>query len=222
MEPIISFSFTELICRYALVKRGPRKYGTLQDILTSGAGVSCAVGMPSGDEIFAQELRNCQKYETVIEISQNILPDNEFRRWVQQKLHNLIGSDIDWESSSRYTILEYGPGGFFSEHRDRRIQRNHCGTLLIFPPAVGEFAHTGGDLVFNQGSYTFESSKNREWTFLAFEPSILHECETVRTGKRIVFKQELYASERLRTVYDYNLYGDCIMDVGIRHFVQDN
>ena len=45
MEPIISFSFTELICRYALVKRGPRKYGTLQDILTSGAGVSCAVGM---------------------------------------------------------------------------------------------------------------------------------------------------------------------------------
>jgi len=66
--------------------------------------------------------------------------------------------------------------------------------MLIFPPAVGEFAHTGGELVLDRDKFRFDSSKNTEWTFIAFQTNLFHECKEVLSGQRIVLKAELYSN----------------------------
>jgi hypothetical protein len=56
------------------------------------------------------------------------------------------------------------------------------------------FAHTGGEFLLTKqdGShYVFESSKNTEWTCIAFHPEQPHSCKEVLSGKRIVLKTEL-------------------------------
>jgi hypothetical protein len=104
---------------------------------------------------------------------------------------------LHWSSSStKYEVIVYEPGGFFRPHRDRRTGPKHYGTLLIFPPATGAFAHVGGDLVFEEeGAQVFQSSTVAQWTFLAFRHGVLHECQPVISGRRVVIKAELHTTD---------------------------
>ena len=114
-----------------------------------------------------------------------------------------------WDNKQKYDIIEYLPGGFFKEHFDKKIKKTHYGTLLIFPPAIGRLAHTGGELIIDKGKFIFNSSTNTEWTFIAFHTYLPHECKEVLSGTRIVFKTELLmGSPQPSVLPDLNGYDD--------------
>ena len=186
MESIVTFNFPELTCRYSLNRRGPRKYGTLNDLLASGTGVPSTVGMPDGTDVLRQDIRSSTKFTSVIAI------DTDNFDLVDEQLIPL-DDNIYWTPTTRYSVIEYLPGGFFSEHQDKKQKRNHCATLLIFPPAIANLEHTGGELILDRGRFRFDSSANRVWTFVAFHTELPHECKPVLSGQRVVFKTELYS-----------------------------
>lgn len=186
MESIVTFNFPELTCRYSLNRRGPRKYGTLNDLLASGTGVPSTVGMPDGTDVLRQDIRSSTKFTSVIAI------DTDNFDLVDEQLIPL-DDNIYWTPTTRYSVIEYLPGGFFSEHQDKKQKRNHCATLLIFPPAIANLEHTGGELILDRGRFRFDSSANRVWTFVAFHTELPHECKPVLSGRRVVFKTELYS-----------------------------
>ena len=188
MESIVSFSFPELTCKYSLNRRGPRKYGKLNDLLTSGTGIPSTVGLADGTDALRQDIRLSTRFTSFVNFDTEKFDPNT----IDEKLKPL-DSTIYWEPSTHYSVIEYGPGGFFSEHTDKKQKRNHCATLLIFPPAVDGLAHTGGELILDRGRFRFNSSANREWTFVAFHTELPHECLPVTTGKRVVLKTELYS-----------------------------
>ena len=193
MESIVQFAFPEVTCRFALRKRGRRKYGLLADLLDSGMGMASTVGMMDGTDMLHEDLRRSTTYSTHIDFDiEELNPDQ-----VEDHLSKLLpdGSTLLWPFSGSYNVIEYGVGGFFSEHQDKKQKRNHCATLLIFPPAVGILAHTGGELILDRGRVRFDSSANREWTFIAFHTELAHECKPVLSGRRVVFKTELYSSK---------------------------
>ena len=104
---------------------------------------------------------------------------------------------IIWPTA--FDLITYEPGGFFVEHRDHRHSKKHYATLLIFPPAVGPCAHTGGRLIIKPDDdslapFIFESATNQVWTFIAFHTHLRHECLPVTWGQRVVFKTELELS----------------------------
>lgn len=103
-------------------------------------------------------------------------------------------TEVYWEKKQKYDIIKYLPGGFFKEHTDKQIKKTHYGTLLIFPPAIDNIKHTGGELIIDKGRFSFNSSTNTEWTFIAFHTNLPHECKEVLSGTRIVFKTELYSA----------------------------
>ena len=117
-------------------------------------------------------------------------------------IHNLknLNNEAKWFGLLKYNIIEYKAGGFFKEHQDKKIKPTHYGTLLVFPPAIGEFAHAGGELILNRGKFKFNSSENTEWTFIAFQTNIFHECKEVLSGRRIVFKTELYSDIPIKRI----------------------
>jgi hypothetical protein len=188
MESIVSFSFTELTCKFSLNRRGPRKYGNLTDLLTSGSGIPSTVGLADGTDALRQDIRLSTRFTSFVVFDTEKIDLNT----VDEKLKPL-DSTVYWEPSTHYSVIEYGPGGFFSEHSDKKQKRNHCATLLIFPPAVDALAHTGGELILDRGRFRFDSSANREWTFVAFHMELPHECLPIITGKRVVLKTELYS-----------------------------
>jgi len=187
MESIVSFSFPELTCKYSLNRRGPRKYGNLNDLL-SGTGIPSTVGLADGTDALRQDIRLSTRFTSFVVFDTEKIDLNT----VDEKLKPL-DSTIYWEPSTHYSVIEYGPGGFFSEHSDKKQKRNHCATLLIFPPALENLAHTGGELILDRGRFRFDSSANREWTFVAFHTELPHECLPVISGKRVVLKTELYS-----------------------------
>jgi hypothetical protein len=197
MESIVTFSFPELNCRYSLNRRGPRKYGTLDQLLQSGPGVPSTVRMPDGTDVLRQDIRYSTKFTSVVSINTGGIT-------IDEQL-NKLDENIYWSPTTRYSVIEYLPGGFFSEHRDTKQKRNHCATLLIFPPAVASLEHTGGELIIDKGRFRFDSSANRAWTFIAFHTELPHECKPVLSGRRVVLKTELYSLRPVnRIVPDYN------------------
>jgi hypothetical protein len=152
-------------------------------------GVISTVGMPDGSNNELPNIRKSYKYSTIVEFDLDpILVEIHLRKLVE----NYDDNKTYWMNKQNYDIIEYLPGGFFKEHCDKQIKKTHYGTLLIFPPALGRFAHTGGELVINKGLFCFDSSSNTEWTFIAFHTNLPHECKEVLSGTRIVFKTELY------------------------------
>jgi len=62
------------------------------------------------------------------------------------------------------------------------------------------------------GEFIFDSSKNMEWTFIAFHTNLLHECKEVLSGKRVLFKMELCSKNK---TYHHSI-DDCdFVDGGI-------
>ena len=198
MESIVSFSFPEVVCRFSQNRRGPRKYGTLSDLLASGTGIPSTVGMPNGDDVIRNDIRISTRFSSVIDFDiEELDPDLVEEHLIKLSPDN---SRIYWPCSDRYSVIEYGPGGFFSEHQDKKQKKNHIATLLIFPPAVGTLEHTGGELILDRGRFRFNSSSNVEWTFIAFHTGLPHECLAVLSGRRVVFKTELYSSKPVEPI----------------------
>jgi hypothetical protein len=141
--------------------------------------------MPDGSRELNTGVRNSVHYTSFV----------EFELETDSVIYNLrnLNYQAEWFNLLKYDIIEYKTGGFFKEHQDRQIKSTHYGTLLIFPPAVGDFTHTGGELILDHGKFQFDSSKNTEWTFIAFQTNIFHECKEVLSGRRIVLKTELYS-----------------------------
>lgn len=184
-NPFLSYK-----CR--LSTRGRPTYGTLSQFLATHQGVPSTVGTRSGN-IYDATIRRSQHYSTNFQF--DFLPT-----YVEQFLLLPVADEnkrhhIRWlPDNHKYDVIVYEPGGYFREHEDARINRFHYGTLLIFPPAINEFAHTGGDLIITRedgSQFVFESSKVDYWTFLAFPPHYKHECLLVTSGKRVVIKTEL-------------------------------
>jgi hypothetical protein len=194
MESIVQFTFPALTYKCSLNPRGRRRYGTLEELLLTQTGIVSTVGMPDGTNQVQNDIRNSVRYTSVVEF-------DIYTESVLEHLAKLVSDDneAEWTSSSKYDVIEYKTGGFFREHQDAQRKPNHYGTLLIFPPAVGEFAHTGGELVLDRGKFRFDSSKNTEWTFIAFQTNLFHECKEVLSGRRIVLKTELYSKNYILT-----------------------
>ena len=189
MEKIISFAFPELNYKCSLNLTRQKRYGNLEQLLDSGIGVLSTIGMLDGSNNELPNIRLSYKYSSIVEFDLDpILVEIHLRKLVD----NYDSNKIYWINKQNYDIIEYLPGGFFKEHCDKQIKKTHYGTLLIFPPALGRFAHTGGELVINKGQFCFDSSSNTEWTFIAFHTNLPHECNKVLSGTRIVFKTELY------------------------------
>jgi len=165
--------------------RGRRRYGTLEELLATQKGVISTVGMPDGSRELHTDVRNSVHYTSFVKF------DLEIDRVIYHLIN--LNDHAEWFDPLKYDIIEYKTGGFFKEHQDKQIKSTHYGTLLIFPPALGEFAHTGGELILDRGKFQFDSSKNMEWTFIAFQTDTFHECKEVLSGRRIVLKTELYS-----------------------------
>lgn len=194
MEPVVQFSFPALTYKCSLNPRGRRRYGSLEELLRTQTGVVSTVGMPDGTNQVQNDIRNSVRYTSVVEF--DIYPDIVIEHLAKLVLDE---NEADWSESSKYDVIEYKTGGFFREHQDAQRKLNHYGTLLIFPPALGEFAHTGGELVLDRGNFRFDSSKNTEWTFIAFQTNLFHECKEVLSGRRLVLKTELYSKNYILT-----------------------
>jgi hypothetical protein len=204
MESIVSFSFPVLHCSFTLNRRGPRKWVSLDDLLNSGTGVPSTVGLPGGVDIVEENIRRSTKFTSVVDFDIEEFDPDLVNLHLKRLVADLPDNTVMWPINEKYDILEYGSGGFFKEHQDKKHKRNHCATLLIFPPAVGKLQHTGGELILDRGRFRFKSSLNTQWTFVAFHTELPHECLPVLTGRRIVFKTELYSKKPVtREITDY-------------------
>ena len=185
MESVIKFTFPSVTYKFSLNKKGRRRHGSLEELLATQDGIKSTVGMPNGSQELHIDVRNSVYYTSFV----------EFDLEKDSIIHNLknLNNEAKWFGLLKYNIIEYKAGGFFKEHQDKQIKPTHYGTLLVFPPAIGEFAHTGGELILDRGKFKFNSSENTEWTFIAFQTNIFHECKEVLSGRRIVLKTELYS-----------------------------
>jgi len=194
MESIIEFDLDEVKCKCALNTRGRRRFGTLEDLLATNIWTQSTVGTETGD-VLLPDIRKSKHFKTVLEFAMNIIE-------VELNLKRLVPYDkqqfVRWFGKDTiYDVIEYLPGGFFKEHVDGLQHLLHYSTILIFPPAVGSFAHTGGELLITRldgTQYVFNSSKNTKWTFVAFHLGLKHECKPVLSGRRVVIKNELHYS----------------------------
>jgi len=194
MEPIIEFDLGDVICKSALNTRGRRRFGTLEDLLQTNIWIQSTVGTGDGN-VLLPDIRKSKHFRTVLEFAMNIIE-------VELNLKRLVPYDkqkfVRWFDKDKiFDVIEYLPGGFFKEHVDCRQHLRHYATILIFPPAVGSFAHTGGELRITRPDgtyYIFDSSKNTKWTAVAFHLGLKHECNPVLSGRRVVIKNELYYS----------------------------
>ena len=220
MESIVSFSFPELNYKCSLNPKGRKRYGNLEQLLDSRPGVPSTVGLPDGSKKELPNVRLSYKYLSTVELNlEPILVTSQLQKLVDE---NCLTT---WKNKQKYDVIEYLPGGFFKEHFDKKIKKTHYGTLLIFPPAVGRLAHTGGELIIDKGKFIFNSSTNTEWTFIAFHTYLPHECKEVLSGTRIVFKTELLLAYPQPSAFpDLNGYDEYpeICDGGIDYLTEKN
>ena len=188
MEPIVKFSFPYIDYECVLNPRGRRKYGSIEHLLEKTQGVPSTVGLPDGTTQLLPDIRQSTRIRTVV----NFNLDTSL---IKDRLAPLLSDDNEpqWSNTQKYDIIQYKQGGFFKEHSDKKVKPNHYATLLIFPPAVNRLAHTGGDLIFDNGKSIFKSRENLEWTFVAFHITTPHECQEVTSGNRVVLKTELFS-----------------------------
>lgn len=155
--------------------------GTLHDLLNNEQPSESSFGSIDGTKKDS-EIRNSKEFVKQFTILDENNIAKEFEKMTPSYLHKVI----DWKNEFYANILLYEEGGFFLKHTDTKKQYSFA-TVLIFPPAVGEFEHQGGILKIGN-DFEFESSKNTEWVLIAFEPTLPHECTEVLSGKRIVIK----------------------------------
>ncbi len=166
--------------------RGRKKYGKIDDLVFENKS---KVGTKYG----LLELPEIRKNKFVNSIFQ--FEGENIEDIVMENLEDLIENEIsEWEKKSKYTVLEYKEGDFFSEHCDQQKSKRHFGTLLIFPPAIDNLAHSGGEFVIENGNWDIivPSSNNKKWKFVVFPIGLRHACLEIKKGRRIVIKTELF------------------------------
>jgi len=99
-------------------------------------------------------------------------------------------------------VLCYEVGGHFQKHRDTQIDARHRGTVLIFPP-TSECSFEGGKLICTAEPSTdnvesvqqaVKTHRTHQWNLIYLPLGTDHCVQPVTSGKRIVFKYALFAS----------------------------
>ena len=170
----------------SLNETGRKKYGKINDLYFEQKS---RVGTKYG-HIELPEIRKSKYISSIFAFVGNELED-----FVMEKIKFLAPNDsVIWNKKLKYIVLEYKEGDFFSEHIDNKKNKNHCGTLLIFPPAINELQHTGGDFIIenDESDLIIPSWNNKDWKFVVFPTQLKHACHKVLSGRRIVIKTELF------------------------------
>jgi hypothetical protein len=222
MESVIKFSVDNLELACALNQFGRRRYGSLDNLLMT-AGVKSTVGSQDEINVLMEDKRLSTSYKRVCTFTFE-------KQGLIDALAQLVPEDrrlfVKWfPDNHTYTIISYDVGGFFVPHNDNKVHKQHYGTLLIFPPATGDLAHSGGELIITKEDgteFVFDSSKNTQWTFVAFHQHLLHECKPVTSGHRVVIKTELmFSSAKALANHDTRddiIYDFPLIDGSMRHF----
>lgn len=191
---LAQFSDDSTVCRCVIGFRGDgrRQWGTVWQLIQSGRGEDSTFGSVDG-RVVDYGVRRSRLFRAVVNLQ---FERSRFRQIILPMVapEERDGIIIPY-GAGEYEIIEYLGGGHFSQHRDGLRSYYHYATMLIFPPAIGEFAHEGGELVitFDDGhEFVFESARNYTWTYVIFDPKLLHECRPVISGRRIVLKRDLH------------------------------
>lgn len=144
------------------------------------------VGTKNGDEIHT-EVRNSKFVDNVYLRDVNYY---SLREKFEENDYYKFSSFMKYKP---YKLHCYEENGFFARHKDGKKNSYHIGTILIFPPChYSKFE--GGNLILYPSSETavvIKPSKFDQWTLVAFDLEVEHECLPVTSGKRFVFKTEL-------------------------------
>ena len=208
----IIFDLPDIKCKYALNQRGIAKYGSLDDLLLKPFEM-CKVGKKEGN----YDLPHIRsgKYRNSRIVFENY---EELNSLIFNKLLDIVPEssieDLRFDINNKYQVLKYEENDFFKRHQDNIINGRHFGTLLIFPPAIGELEHQGGKLLLDETNIEFESSNNTSWKAIILLCDIPHEIEKIISGTRIVFKTQLFY--KVNHSLGYNIFPD-VMDVGIQN-----
>jgi len=193
----------------SLNETGRKKYGKLDDLIFTKIS---KVGTKYG-YVDLPEIRKSKYVSSIFEFE-----GDELEKIVMGNIKNIVSEDkqhlVNWTQKLKYTVLKYREGDFFSEHRDHKINKNHYGTLLIFPPAINNLEHTGGEFVIETDvcDIIIPSYINKTWKFIAFQTQLKHACHKILSGRRIVIKVELLYKKNNDTMnpiqnesdYEYN------------------
>lgn len=117
---------------------------------------------------------------------------DDFYDLQNRKSKSMGGFKINHEALKNYNfkLHFYEKDGLFVKHADKYKGENHCGTLLLFPPAKYS-PFEGGDLIMHfaeNRTIKIKPSKFRHWTLIMFSLNLHHECSPVVSGKRFLFK----------------------------------
>ena len=206
----VTFDLPDIKCKYLIDEN---EYGSLTDLLQKPFEPS-KVGKKDGDyhlpEIRSGKFRNTKiVFENQKELNSLILSQLEEFSWLRSYKEYL-----DFDINNDYQVLKYEENDFFNRHQDSITTKRHYGTLLIFPPAIGELEHQGGKLVLDEINDEFDSSSNTSWKAVILFCEIFHAIEKVTSGQRVVLKTKLLFNED----YDSDIEQDInsnVMDVGM-------
>jgi len=222
MDSIVTWQTTELTYVCCLNPRGRRRYGSLKELLDTGQYSVSTVGLIDGSNVVMGDKRLSRHYKSIFDFRFN-------KDSLIMALKHLVPQEyepyVKWiDTNQAFDVVEYTTGGFFVSHKDAKHNKRHYATLLIFPPAFDDLAHTGGELIITKQDGTqfiFESSRNNQWTFIAFPTHLLHECRIVHSGRRVVLKTELYYSTNFRPIYEEIIHNDYTIVDGHRNYIEE-
>ena len=183
-------------------------YGSLNELLEQPFE-NCKVGKNNEDN-YLPEIRNGKFRYTNIVFENN----EELNSLIMNKLEEFVEDYkefLEFEINNEYQVLKYEENDFFHRHQDNIIDDKHYGTLLIFPPALGNLKHKGGKLLLDNDE--FESSSNTTWKAMFLYCNTFHEIEKVISGQRIVFKTKLIFNEDYNDELEQDIYSN-VCDVG--------
>ena len=197
----------------SLNETGRKKYGKINNLYFKKQS---RVGTKYG-HIELPEIRKSKYISSIFKFE-----GDELEEFVMEKIKFLAPNDlVIWNKKLKYIVLEYKEGDFFSEHIDNKKNKNHCGTLLIFPPAINEFQHTGGDFIIenDENDLIIPSWNNKDWKFVVFPTQLKHACHKVLSGRRIVIKTELFKKKNKSTFENISIFDEKLVccDGGINY-----
>ena len=127
---------------------------------------------------------------------------------------------LEFDINNNYQVLKYEENDFFNRHQDSITTKRHYGTLLIFPPAIGELEHQGGKLVLDEINEEFDSSSNTSWKAVILFCEIFHGIEKVTSGQRVVLKTKLLFNEDYESDSEQDIHSP-VCDGGMTYSSSD-
>jgi len=150
-----------------------------------------------GQNIINKEIRSCQELPVNLFVKKNIF----FKKFAE------FLEEPDTENfffiTKNYDLLKYEEGDFFKEHQDTRYNKNHIGTILIYPPKK-LFNYEGGELYLPKENVLIEAFENN-WSMVLLHINTLHEVKPIISGTRYVFKQSFLIEDNVRILLENKL-----------------